>query len=468
VTSIHRYLVRTLALLLTLIAALTVVAAYLIAHHELEEILDAELSLQSRIVSGWLSRGMSSEEYEHLAQRLSQPGHPALLYRDGVVMPALKTSSEPPLYHEEERKLSIGLWTADGTPRLIGAQWNDRGIFPAPQATGYRWVDYDGQRWRVFSLFDAASDTWVSMGLRQAFLLEIAERVALNNFLPMLFILPLLLWLMRRIIRRGLAPIDALSRQVENRDAVDLTFLDAEVPRELGGLRDAINDFITRLRETLERERRFTADAAHELRTPLAGLKIHLDNAQAGEGASLQKAQIGIERLQRVVEQLLVLARLDRSETLQGDDVDLYEMTAELAAELWPLAEARHQHLTLTGLTRLRVRADPVELGILLRNLIDNALRYTPEGGDIEVVLGCEQACPTLTVRDTGPGIPEAMLDTVTERFRRASDQRITGSGLGLSIVLELAKRQQACLTLANRRPHGLEARLTWAFAAPS
>jgi two-component system sensor histidine kinase QseC len=278
----------------------------------------------------------------------------------------------------------------------------------------------------------------------------------------MALLLPLLLWLLVRIIRRGLAPIALLSSQVQGRDARDLSRIELAVPGELEGLRQSLNDFILRLGETLERERRFTADAAHEMRTPLAALKIHLDNAQAGEAGSLHKATLGVRRLQRVVEQLLVLARLDRGQGDQAEIIDVYPLAMELAAELWPLADARHQSLRVLGATRLEVRADPVEMGILLRNLLDNALRYTPEGGCIEIELCRYRYVAQVVVRDDGPGIPGALLDKVTERFRRAANQRITGSGLGLAIVAELVQRQQASLHLQNRWTRGLEVRVAW------
>ncbi|KPQ23231.1 MAG: two-component system, OmpR family, sensor histidine kinase QseC [Halomonas sp. HL-48] len=459
--SIRRYLLRTLAITMTVAGGVAVTAAYLITDHELEEILDTQLSLHSRIVAGQLDPDATQDDYARLATRMSLPEHPARQYSEGDAI-ITADNITPKLYHEEELKLVLGFWDAQGSPKLLGGRWNDAGPFPSPHEEGFRWENYDGHRWRVFSMFDVASDTWISMGLRSSFHNEVVERITWNNLLPMLFLLPLILWLMSRIIRRGVAPIQALSSQVQNRSAHDLRKIDNPVPHELNGLRQSLNDFIARLKETLERERRFTADAAHELRTPLAALRIHLDNAQAGGEQSLQKAYVGVERLQRVVEQLLILARLDQVATTSPATIDLYPIIAELVAELWPLAEARYQHLKLTGLTRLEVRADEVEVGILFRNLLDNALRYTPEGGQVEVELALLEGLPQLTVRDTGPGLPESLLDKVTERFRRASGQGTTGSGLGLSIVSELVQRQQAILTLTNREPSGLEVSVRW------
>ncbi|GAA5175701.1 ATP-binding protein [Modicisalibacter zincidurans] len=462
--SIRRYLTRTLALVLAAITALSITAAYLITKYEMEEILDAQLSLQARLIAAQISADTPLATYREIAAQLSQPGHPARRYTEGRAEPP-DAPGEAVRYSHEERMLAVGFWNGDGTPRLLGAKWNDQVPFPPPSAVGYRWIDYGGDRWRVFSLFDTRSETWIRVGIQEEFIDELGGKITLGNLIPMLIALPLLLLATAWIVKRSLRPIDALSREVASRNDRQLSFIEATVPRELGGLQASINAFIARLRETLERERLFTADAAHELRTPLAGIKIHLDNARAGEGASLDKAYTGVARLQRVVEQLLVLARLDRGDAQQAHDIDIYPLVLELVAELWPWAQARGQTLEVTGSTSLRVRADPVEMGILVRNLVDNALRYTPDGGCVTLELASAAGEARLIVRDNGPGVPEAMLARVTERFRRATDQRTTGSGLGLSIVLELAQRQQARLTLANRDPCGLEVTLAWPAA---
>lgn len=281
--SIRRYLLRTLAITMVVAGGIAVTAAYLITDHELEEILDTQLSLHSRIVAGQLEPNATIDDYARLTSRMGLPGHPAQLYRAGDAVPVSSAESDPEFYHEEEFKLVLGFLNADGSPKLLGGKWNDAGPFPAPLEEGFRWESYDGHRWRVFSMFDVASDTWIRMGLQGSFHDEVVERITWNNLLPMLFLLPLLLWLMSRIIRRGIAPIQALSSQVQGRSAHDLSKIDNPVPQELNELRQSLNDFIARLKATLERERRFTADAAHELRTPLAALRIHLDNAQAGE-----------------------------------------------------------------------------------------------------------------------------------------------------------------------------------------
>ncbi|WP_017431182.1 ATP-binding protein [Vreelandella jeotgali] len=464
--SIRRYLIRTLAITLITISALSVIAAYLISEHELEEILDAQLSLEARVVTSFLPSSPDTQVYRALSRQLSQPDHPAQLNDDQLTGTTTQTPAGD-LFHHEEKKMGLGFWNAQGRPLMIGPRWHATSAFPAPQEEGFRWVDYEGQRWRVFSLFDSNSQTWLRIGLQQRFHQSIVNRITINHLWPMLLLMPLALWLMMRAIRRGLIPIEQLSRQVNGRDQIDLSPIQLSVPRELGGLHRALNDFITRLGEALQKERRFTADAAHELRTPLAGLKIQLDNAVEGEAASLDKARIGIERLQRVVEQLLILARLDQRQQHNVEQVDPGLLVEDLAAELWPLAESRGQTLEIAGTTRAReaqcyVTANATEIGILIRNLLDNALRYTPDQGRVTVSLDKAPQGLQLIIRDTGPGIPEALLGAVTQRFRRASSQDIGGSGLGLSIAVALAERQHAELRLRNHESGGLEVRITW------
>ena len=460
-TSIRRYLNYMLIGVLLVVMALAVTAAYLITRHEMEEIFDAQLSLQARVVAALVDVDTTPQEYRAVAEKLSQPGHFARWY--GETDNPISQVAKPKLYDHEERMLSLGFWGADRQPILMGARWDARDEeFPPPDKEGHRWVSYGDHRWRVFSM-PIDGGRWISVGLRESFQDELSNKVAWGNFVPLLLALPILIWLIARLIRRGLKPIDHLSRQVQTRDERDLSPIRVDVPQELQTLRGALNDFIERLGQTLERERRFTTDAAHELRTPLAAMKIHLDNARFGEPSALDKAYNGIERLQRVVEQLLLLARLDiRQERPAPERVRLPALVMDLAADLWPLAESRQQTLDIVEGEPVNVVGNATELGILIRNLMDNALRYTPPGGEVSVAVGVDKRHPWLTIDDSGPGIPEPLLEAVTQRFQRASDQRISGSGLGLSIASEMAERQRLTMTLANREGGGLRVRLDW------
>jgi len=460
-TSIRRYLNVTLIGVLLVVMGLAVTAAYLVTGHEMEEIFDAHLSLQARVVSALADADTTPQEYQAIAEQLSQPGHFARWY--GKTDSVRSDAAAPKRYIEEEGMLSLGFWDAERRPILMGPRWHhDIDAFPAPVEEGYRWVSYNDHRWRVFSML-VEGGRWVSVGLRESFQNELSNKVALGNLAPLLLALPILIWLIARLIRRGLKPIDHLSRQVKTRDEKDLRPIGVAVPDELHALRGALNEFIGRLGQTLERERRFTADAAHELRTPLAAMKIHLDNARYGEPSALDKAYNGIERLQRVVDQLLLLARLEFHQQRPAlETTSLSALVMDLAADLWPLAESRQQMLEIVESDPVSVSGNTTELEILVRNLMDNALRYTPEGGEVVVTMGVDNLHPWLIIADSGPGIPEALLDGVTQRFKRASDQRISGSGLGLSIAVEIAQRQGLTMTLANREGGGLAVRLDW------
>ncbi|MAM58931.1 MAG: sensor histidine kinase [Salinicola sp.] len=459
--SIRRYLNITLAGVLFVIMGLAGAAAYYMTRHEMEEIFDAQLSVQARIVSSLVGVHTTSDEYAMIARQLSQPGHFARWFD-----PSNRFTRKPidlSLYDDEERMLSMGFWDPKGRPILMGARWNepDR-AFPVPDKTGHRSQYYDGNWWRIFSLH-LDDGRWISIGLRETFQSELANKIAMGNLAPLLFALPILFILIAHFVRRGLKPIGQLSRQVEARDEKDLSTIHMWVPLELEALHRALNDFISRLASTLERERRFTADAAHEMRTPLAAMKIHLDNARHGETSSLDKAYQGVERLQRVVEQLLLLARLDISdESLSGEKVKLSGVILELVADVWPQAEAREQVLSVGDCASVWVLSNKTELGILIRNLLDNALRYTPASGEVAVNWGVESARAWVTIEDSGPGIPDDMIDLVKQRFQRNANQSISGSGLGLAIVVEIAERQRITLTLENRPSGGLSARLDW------
>ncbi|MBD3897498.1 sensor histidine kinase [Halomonas sp. ML-15] len=459
--SIRRYLIVTLTMVLSIATVIIIAVIYRVTHHKAEDVLDVQLSLQGRIVASLLAPGTPPQEYARIARHLDQPGHPSRWFGDeGDV--AETPAAAPARFHQDERMLTLGFWQADGTPWLMGAEWNDAGPFPSPQRQGYRWETYDGERWRVFSLVLDDQQRWLSIGLREDFHDDLSRQLALGNLLPLLIALPVLLLLVGLVVHYGLRPLASLSQQVAGRDAGQLGRLQLAVPRELRPLRDALNDFMARLEGALIRERRFSADAAHELRTPLAALRVHLDNAVAGERDALSRAQGGIERLQRVVEQLLALVRLEQESDASPAPVNLLALTQELAAEAWPQAHARDQQLSIDTNEAVWVEGNGTELGMLIRNLLDNALRYTPPGGWVSVAMGRDAGQAWWVVRDSGPGIDEALLASVTERFRRGSNREVEGSGLGLSIALEVARRQHLTLRLNNRRQGGLEAWLRW------
>lgn len=240
------------------------------------------------------------------------------------------------------------------------------------------------------------------------------------------------------------------------------------VPEEVAPLAQALNDLFARLQQAFEGERRFTADAAHELRTPLAALKIQAQvalraNNVVERNTALENVLRGVDRATRLVEQLLTLARVDpETITLGFKPVELQGLAASVMRDLEPLAHAKHIEMALEVSSACNVFGDDAQLGLLLRNLIDNAIRYTPAGGRVLVVLQSIGGV-SIEVCDTGPGIAAAERDQVLQRFYRISGSGEEGSGLGLSIVRRIAELHGAQLTLSdNPSGTGLLAKVFW------
>jgi signal transduction histidine kinase len=259
-------------------------------------------------------------------------------------------------------------------------------------------------------------------------------------------------------IRRGLKPLVRVASEIATRKVDCLESVDADSsPREVRPMVLAVNDLLSRVGRALENERSFTANAAHELRTPLAATRAHLAAAQGASNAeererSLGQLQRGLERGARLVDQLLTLSRLDPEQTLTDvESVAIAPMLESLCAELAPLALRRAQCLELSvapGLPALR--GEPGLLAMLLTNLVDNAIRYTPENGRILVNARLVEQQPCIEVLDDGPGVAPEFRQRVFERFFRLADQSNPGSGLGLAICQRIVALHRARIELSE------------------
>ena len=336
----------------------------------------------------------------------------------------------------------------------------------------------DGERWRVFSTRGTARDVQVFVGEQTHSRNEILWAILNSALLPLLFALPLLALVGWWAVRQGLAPLRQLSQVIGQRKPqalkqVELTHL----PSEMKPIVEALNALFDRIETMMTSERRFTADAAHELRTPIAGIRAQAQVAMgAGEDAAqrqhaLQATLAGCDRATRLVEQLLTLARLESAPTPdktaapspQALQVDLSQVARRVAADLAPAALARHQNLALEAADVSPVAGNDLLIGVLLRNLLDNALRYSPDGAVIEVRVEQQEGKTVLTVEDAGPGMSEADLARLGERFFRVLGHGQTGSGLGWSIVKRIADVFDAQVTMSrSSRLGGLAVRVTW------
>lgn len=345
---------------------------------------------------------------------------------------------------------------------------------PAPDSRldigheGYADTSYEGELWRVFGSRQGQGGYWLYVGAPLQVREELAESVASHLMHPPLIAAPLLALLIWVAVNAGLAPLGRFAAQVQHRTPGNLAPLDGSgAPREIQPLYAALNTLLFRLNASIELERRFTADAAHELRTPLAVIKTQ---AQVAAGArthdecvhALHNVVCGTDRATRLVEQLLVLARLDpQTGLIRAVPISLRDLAHESFASLTNVSREKALELTLSASDAGVVVGDAGLLAILLRNLVDNAVRHTPADGAVDVRIDRRGDEIILSVTDSGPGIPELERARVFERFYRAEGSDSEGSGLGLSIVQRVADLHHASITLGTGvEGNGLQVRL--------
>ncbi len=364
----------------------------------------------------------------------------------------------------------IQIWDRDGVRLYVSRP--DAGL-PEVAELGFATVHAPSGGWRIYSALLGAQVIQVAQPLRVRE--DLAFAAASRTLAPLLLVLPLLAILVWRIVGKGLAPLDRLARAAASRTPAALDpFPDAGVPEEALPLVRSLNELLGRLRATLAAQRAFVADAAHELRTPLAALKLQAQLARRasddGERASaLAELEEGLDRATHVVRQLLTLAGLEPGAVAvpAREPVRLADLVRQAVADQSRLAEARGVDLGATRVSDDAVAVgDAVALRTLVANLMDNAVRYTPRGGRVDVAAGLERGRPYVEVADSGPGIPEPERRRVFDRFYRLPGAAGTGSGLGLAIVGAIADRHGAAVTLGETPGGGLTARVLFPATA--
>jgi signal transduction histidine kinase len=337
-------------------------------------------------------------------------------------------------------------------------------------ALGYADVRVAGGSWRTYGLqtLDGVIQIAQPLRVREAF----ARGAALRVVIPLLLLLPLLGAAIVGLVGNGLRPLRRVANEVQRRDVHSLTPLATErLPQEVAPLIDALNRLLLRLHAAFQAQRAFVADAAHELRSPLTAVRLELqllDRAPDEAARREARANLGaaVDRAIHLVEQLLTLARSEpREEPGEWPQIPLEEATADGIADANALAVARRIDLALEA-EPAAVRGDRDSLRILVRNLVDNAVRYTPQGGQVRVSTRQQAAGATLEVVDTGPGIPASDRQRAFDRFYRRSNAPEGGSGLGLAIVKAIADRHGAEVRLDDAAGGGLK--VTVAFPRPA
>lgn len=456
-SSIRQRLLVTLLLSIMVIGGITIVRSYLDARYEVQELFDAHLAGSARIIQAQLL----------FVMRNNPPAEIQRLLEDQSLIPPAHRDDEnngdeiTPYGHEYERKIAFQLWNNKAqlllrSPSAPASALSQLAL--DPRHPGYSNEKINGNDWRVFSLWDRDNAYLIQVGEKYDVRNELIHKISARLIRPSLISLPILAFLIWIGIGRGLAPLKKVATEVSRREPAYLEPIDiGPVPREIRPLASALNDLLQRLARALEMERRFTDDAAHELRTPLAALKTQAQVAlratdQQERTNALSQIIKGVDRASHLLQQMLTLGRLHSAEEqLATDNVNLYQVATGIVADLAPLALAKQINLTLEGDESARLEVNTVSLELLLRNLIGNAINYTPEQGSVQVQIKASDTETEMSVSDSGPGIDPELLKRVFDRFFRIPGQEASGCGLGLTIARQSAELLNADLELQNR-----------------
>ena len=358
----------------------------------------------------------------------------------------------PPQERDDDADIDylIQIWGADG----IQLFRSSHSALPPRAVLGFSDVRQGGTTYRVYSIQTPFQTIQIAQDMNAR--TSRARALALRAMLPMALIAPLLMLTIWAVIRQSLSPLERTRRQVASRTAEDLSPLAEDgLPDEVRPLVQELNLLFDRMHTVLQAQKAFVANAAHELRTPLTALKLqaqalHRAPDEATRDVAVGRLNQGIERAVRMMNQLLALARQEGEHSAASAPVDLRQLAQAVATELQSQAQARRVDLRLGIGEPAWVRGDAEALRILLRNLVENAVKYTPEGGSVLVDANSTDGRTRLVVEDSGPGIPEADRERVFDRFFRSADATATtsGSGLGLSIVKTIASQHHATVSL--------------------
>jgi two-component system OmpR family sensor kinase len=409
-------------------------------------------------------------DYELRAVALSLPGVLASVETASAAHPSANLAGIA------EDRIYIQVWDANG--RLV---YHSREHVPLQRyGVGFRSIERDDVDWRVYGV--QRPETFVQVAQPVSVREDLALRLALRTLWPLWLLIPVTIAIVLVVVARGLAPIHGLSRALATRsiDSLEPLGSDHPAPVEIRPLVDALNDLLQRLNVALQAQRTFVADAAHELRSPLAALKLQVqaasrDGTVKGGGQMLERLEGRLNRIIHLVHQLLTLAREDAQPTTAMAAVSLRKLGEQAVGDFSMMAEAKGIDLGLEfagsgspddASGQYAVLAEQHALAVLLSNLIDNAIRHTPAGGKVDVILTRDARGVGFEVRDSGPGIPENEFERVFDRFYRGTTSQGLGSGLGLAIAARIAQRHHAALKIENCRGGGLAVAVSGLVAA--
>ncbi len=461
--SIRAYLLINLLLSMTLITAIAIIGNLFLEHKDIQTQLDSQILRSALQIQALFSDGIQNRNLPLVQKNIEESMQPEVKLNKGSNQ-LIKASKN---YHD---KMSFQIWDQNGKLILHSKSTPTLPLSDGKTGLSTRWIN--GESWRVMTTFNKANQLTIMIAERSDFRQELENQLTQDSIFIMLVTYPFLGIMIWIIVGRGLEILRKVAREVSQRKPGYLEPVDVDVvPTEIEPLVRELNNLFQRLKEAFEREKRFAADAAHELRTPLAAISSQVQAAMHASSIeetkdSLKKVLMGVDRSTHVVQQLLTMSRMVPDANLVKPVlVDMHRQASEIIASLVPLAIDKDIEVSLEDDENnpVKIMGNGTAIGILIRNLVDNAIRYTPEGGEVTVKLDADKTNhkAILRVIDTGPGIAEELRERVFERFFRVVGTQTKGSGLGLGIVAQIVKLHKAKLELLTPENNkGLEIRV--------
>jgi two-component system sensor histidine kinase QseC len=438
--SLKKRLLKWISFPILVISFLILLIAAICSWHEIEEVYDAQLVHLAKTLLQLTEHKIEDREYLNIPLGLENPN----------------------LQHRYENKMAFRIWSHD---KIILQSTTADKFVNVEAPPGFSNQKVNGKPWRFFVYIDAEKYIKIETAERYAIRYELIGQLMTSLAIPMAILIPLLLFIVWIGVHKSITPIIALSSEVDARKIDDLTPIkNGDTPNEIFPLVEAMNRLFIRIGDSFRREREFTDHAAHELRTPLAAMKtqtqVLLKKASSMPDCrdGLDNLNATIDRTTHLVEQLLSMARL-QSDTPPMETINLSDILEEAAGQTKALVERKKQILNLNICPDIRIEGHPDSIYMLFHNLLDNAVKYTPEGGKIIVTLNPDK---TVSISDTGPGISDADKKRVFNRFVRVDKTGQTGSGLGLSIAQWVAETHKAALSLHDNIPYGLAVKISF------
>ena len=436
--SIKRQLATSLYLGVFILWIFVIVASFFAIRHEVDELYDGELSQLARVLL-------------------------TLYASDDIVARAAKSGTlvtAPPFEGKEnyEKKLIFQIWGNNKTLLVRSSNAPETPIaakLNQDELNQYDTLKLFGNKTRVYTLWIPQVPFVVHVGQRVDLRTDIAFEILESFYLMIFLVLPILLLVIHRSINKGLKPLNSIAGEITHRTSDNLEPVDLKnVPAEIKGVTASLNNLFSRLKHSFSRERQFIADAAHELRTPLAGLKAQAQIGLADKtrvDKSLQRIVEGVNRTSRLADQLLSLSRLDTEKSvIETEDLHLSKIIDDVCRDL-QLNDNTSIKLIKNLDDSISVRVDQNMVYMLVRNLLDNAIRYSPDQAVIEVNLYKNQGESVLEIIDNGAGIPEQNINRIFDRFYRELNTNVSGSGLGLAIVKRITELLNIQIHVANK-----------------